>query len=166
MESVFTRKDLKKLQSHSNAISREQLIQKLVDPPRRFRPSTNMNKTGQMTALRLTYEDSRQYEMGVSKNVSEVRTAYAVKKKNAEVLKVCPKRNTYINHPNKSQDILRNVGNEASRLLEKIDQEPTDAKAASKKGKAGAAQKAAKRPPMRPESMGVKSKRRVIQGGA
>ena len=71
-----------------------------------------MNKTGQMTALRLTYEDSRQFEMGVTKNVTEVRTAYAVKKKSgAEVLKVCQKRNTYINHPNKSQDILKNQNN-------------------------------------------------------
>lgn len=119
-----------------------------------------------MTALRLTYEDSRQFEMGVAKNVSEVRTAYAVKKKSAEVLKVCQKRNTYINHPNKSQDILKNQGNEASRILEKIDTKPTDTKAAAKKPKSGAAPKAAKRPPMRPESMGVKSKRRVIQGGA
>ena len=33
------------------AVSREELMQRLADPPKKFRPSTNMNQSGKMTAL-------------------------------------------------------------------------------------------------------------------
>ena len=61
------------------AVSREELMQRLADPPKKFRPSTNMNQSGKMTALKLTYEDSKQYQMGVSRVKSrnrEIKTAY------------------------------------------------------------------------------------------
>lgn len=61
------------------AVSREELMQRLADPPKKFRPSTNMNQSGKMTALKLTYEDSKQYQMGVCRVKSrnrEIKTAY------------------------------------------------------------------------------------------
>ena len=52
---VFTMKDIANLKKESGAISKNDLIQRLADPPRKFRPSTNMNRTGHMTALNMTY---------------------------------------------------------------------------------------------------------------
>ena len=56
---MFTAKDIDELKRTSGAISKEDLMQRLADPPRKFRPSTNMNKSGNMTALKMTYVDSK-----------------------------------------------------------------------------------------------------------
>ena len=52
---VFSQKEIKLLKQVNGALSKHDLIQKLEDPPRKFKPHTNMNKTGKMTTLKLTY---------------------------------------------------------------------------------------------------------------
>lgn len=102
------------------AASREELMQRLADPPRKFRPSTNMNSTGKMTALKLTYEDAKQYQMGVTRGNSrnrEIKTAYQGPQKGRDVLRADPKRNTYVNHPNKSYEILTKKEVAQSKIL-------------------------------------------------
>jgi len=62
-----------------------------------------MNRSGEMTALNLTYKNARQYQMGPSQQKNkEQKTAYAVPKKTAKVLKVNEQKNTYVNYPNRS----------------------------------------------------------------
>ena len=40
-----------------HATSRIDLLQRLADPPKKFRPSTNMNSSGKMIAVNLAYKD-------------------------------------------------------------------------------------------------------------
>lgn len=46
-----------------------------------------------------------------------MRTAYAGGRRDAEVMKVDRRRNTYVNHPNKSQEILRKKAIPQSKIL-------------------------------------------------
>ena len=59
VEMYFSNKEVQLMKKACGAVSREELMQRLADPPRKFRPSTNMNNSGKMTALKLTYEDTR-----------------------------------------------------------------------------------------------------------
>jgi len=57
--------------------------------------------------------------MGMSKTRNgQIQTAYAGAKKDAEVLRADRRRNTYVNHPNKSQEILRKKAVPQSRILD------------------------------------------------
>jgi hypothetical protein len=101
----FTKKEIELLKGASGAVSREDLMQKLCDPPKIFRPSTNMNTTGNLTAINLTYKDTRQFEKGVSRlRNRQIKGAYssAVADKNYISVKSIHGRNTYVNYPNKS----------------------------------------------------------------
>lgn len=75
MGMYFTSKEIQLMKKACGALSKEELMQRLADPPKKHRPSTNMNSTGYMQALKLTYEDSKQYGMGVSRNRA-LKTAY------------------------------------------------------------------------------------------
>jgi hypothetical protein len=55
--------------------------------------------------------------MGAARRNKQINTAYAASKKNAEVLKVDKRVNTYVNHPNKSQEILRKKSVPQSKIL-------------------------------------------------
>lgn len=104
----FTRKEIDLMKQAHGCQGREELVQRLADPPRPFRPTTNMNKTGKMTALRLTYEDAPQFSCGQPKaRKKQIQTAYAANKKMLNVINGDQETNTFINHPNKSQEILR-----------------------------------------------------------
>jgi len=82
-----------------------------------------MNNTGKMTALKLTYEDSKQYQMGVTRGGKpgsrnrEIKTAYQGPKNGQDVLRADPRKNTYVNHPNKSYEILRKKEVVQSKIL-------------------------------------------------
>ena len=64
---VFSAKDVRLMKRACNLDSDAQLVQRLVDPPKRHRPSTNMNRSGNMTCLRLTYQNQKQVAMGTTK---------------------------------------------------------------------------------------------------
>ena len=59
MGMYFSNNEVQLMKKACGAVSKEDLMQKLADPPRKFRPTTNMNNSGKMTALKLTYEDSK-----------------------------------------------------------------------------------------------------------
>ena len=103
----FTAKEIQLMKKACGALSKEELMQRLADPPKNHRPSTNMNSTGNMQALKLTYEDSKQYGMGVASRNRQLKTAYQMPKKHQDVLRVDSHKNTYVNYPNKSYEILR-----------------------------------------------------------
>mmetsp|Transcript_6174 Transcript_6174/g.9977 ORF Transcript_6174/g.9977 Transcript_6174/m.9977 type:complete len:82 (-) Transcript_6174:1880-2125(-) len=65
------------MKATTGAQSNEELMQRLSDPQKKFRPTTNMNKTGNMTALRLTYNDAKQYAMGTTTRNREIKSAYS-----------------------------------------------------------------------------------------
>ena len=116
MGMYFTQKEIQLMKKACGALSKEELMQRLGDPPKKFRPSTNMNSSGNMAALKLTYEDSKQYGMGVARH-RQIKTAYQMPKKHQDVLRVDQHKNTYINYPNKSYEILRKKQVPQSKIM-------------------------------------------------
>lgn len=118
LHKMFTPNEIKVLKQALGAISDNDLLQKLHDPPKQNRPSTNMNRTGGMQALKLTYCNQKQYELGTCNRSKPMRTAYQGPVKDREVLRVHPSKNTYVNLPNKTQEILKKRGVPQSKILQ------------------------------------------------
>jgi hypothetical protein len=57
----FSHKEIEIINENLGALSKQDLVQKLVDPPKKFKPSTTMNRTGGMTTLKLTYQNAPQF---------------------------------------------------------------------------------------------------------
>jgi len=57
LQQMFSQKQLRLMKHAMGAISDQELLQKLADPPKHNRPSTNMNKSGNLRALKLTYRN-------------------------------------------------------------------------------------------------------------
>lgn len=87
---------MKILMKQLECSSKYELMQKLLDPPKKFKPSTNMNDSGKMTALRMTYKNKNHTET----NGKRIQSAYHGSRKDKKVLNAHIKQNTYINFPN------------------------------------------------------------------
>lgn len=76
-----------------------------------------MNPSGKMIAVNLAYKDKHQFALGQPRS-KRLLSAYQGSKKDKAFMNAHQPKNTYVNYPNKSQEILQKKKAVNSKILE------------------------------------------------